>query len=299
MQGIGAGAGGADALMEVLRQKLAEVQVRNQAKQAAERMAIEQQRMAQDDRQFGVTSGQADRRIGLDERKLGEDSRQFDVSAGQRDRTIKLDEGMQPVRIANVQAQTGEIQRKPQAEQEERDYTTSRDQTRHGYDMQQIAAQGQNALRIANVRHPDGSGPAAAAASQKEQNDIEDALGIIQQLREDSALSSSTGPLQGRGLGALAGIEGYTRVKAKHDNLVNKLALAQAGKLKGQGQISNMEREMLQKAATALTRTLGDADYLKELGNVEAQFKRMLPGPRVEKGTTPAGGSGFRVVEIK
>ena len=137
---------------------------------------------------------------------------------------------------------------------------------------------------------PKADAPAAAAAAkteQKEQNDIEDSLALIRQIREDKARRGSTGPLEGRGLGAFRDLEGYTRVKALHDNLVNKLQLAQAGKLKGQGQISNMEREMLSKAATALQMKLGDDDYLNELAKIEAQFSRMRTGPRTP--TNPPG----------
>jgi hypothetical protein len=132
----------------------------------------------------------------------------------------------------------------------------------------------------------------AAAAKEKEQNEVQDSLALIDQIRNDPALASSTGPVEGRGAGFLtAGPEGYTRVKALHDNLVNKLQLAQAGKLKGQGAVSNMEREMLSKAATALQLKLGDADYLNELGKVEAQFKRMLTGGTAPTAAPSGGGT--------
>jgi hypothetical protein len=127
----------------------------------------------------------------------------------------------------------------------------------------------------------------ADAAKVREQNEVQDSIALIQQIRNDPALSASTGPVEGRGAGFLtAGPEGYTRVKALHDNLVNKLQLAQAGKLKGQGQISNMEREMLSKAATALQMKLGDADYLNELAKVETQFQRMLSSAATAPGAT-------------
>ncbi len=171
--------------------------------------------------------------------------------------------------------------------------------------MQQIGASGANALRVANVRHPDSGTTAQAAQATKEQNEVEDALGLIKQIREDKSLPTATGSIQGRGVGLLQDLGGVTRVRALHDNLVNKLQLAQAGKLRGQGQISNMEREMLSKAATALQLKLDDPDYLNELTKIEGQFQRMLTGPRASKPTgggapaaKPAGG-GFRVVEIK
>jgi hypothetical protein len=278
---LGAAAGGAEALMEIIQQKLRERAQAAQEQQFAKKLAEEarqsDQRNVIDQGQLGLGRD----RLGLETQKFGEDTRQFDVSAGQRDRTIKLDEQMQPVRIANIGAQTAEIQRKPQAEQQDRDFNTGRDKTRHGYEMQQIGAQGANALKIANVRHPDSGAAAQTAQAQREQNEVEDGIALIQQIRNDKARPIATGPIQGRGFGAVQDIEGYTRVKALHDNLVNKLQLAQAGKLKGQGQISNMEREMLSKAASALQRQLGDDDYLNELAKVETQFQRMRGGGKV------------------
>lgn len=134
--------------------------------------------------------------------------------------------------------------------------------------------------------------PEAVKTEQREQNEVEDAIKLIEQIRNDTARPTATGPIQGRGLGMLQDLEGVTRVKALHDNLVNRMSLAQAGKLKGQGQISNMEREMLQKAATALTLKLGDADYLNELAKVEKQFKRMLTGPRAVNAPAPTAAPG-------
>lgn len=278
---IGAGMG-ADMLQEILKQKFREVIAQ---KELAERARANDLQHSEAQQQIGLGRD----RLGLDTQKLGEDTRQFDVSSGQRDRTIQMDEQMQPVRIANTQAQTGELLRRPKAEQEERDYGTTRDKTRHGYEMQQIGAQGANALKIANVRHPDGSGPAAAAQVEKEQNEVQDSLALIQQIRGDKALSTATGPIDARGLGMVRDLEGVTRVKALHDNLVNKMQLAQAGKLKGQGQISNMEREMLKNAATALDLKLGDPDYLNELAKVEQQFQRMLGGPRAAPSGAASG----------
>jgi hypothetical protein len=177
-------------------------------------------------------------------------------------------------------------------------------------DAQASAQQGREDLvRLAASLRPPTSAQVAAqtaaaaapAAAEKQQNEVQDSLNLIKQIREDKALGSSTGPIEGRGAGFLVDPEGYTRVKALHDNLVNKLALAQTGKMKGQGAISNFERDMLAKAATALQMKLGDADYLNELAKVETQFQRMLKPAAT---TTPSGGKapakgGFSVVEIK
>jgi hypothetical protein len=76
-----------------------------------------------------------------------------------------------------------------------------------------------------------------------------------------------------------------------HDNLVGKLQLAQAGKLKGQGAVSDAERMMLKQAATALDRTLGDPDYLNQLTKIEQQFQR-LQGGGGARPAAPAGAAG-------
>jgi hypothetical protein len=291
--GFAAGAGG-DALAEVLKQKFTEAMARQKlaedVRQANMQNAVQQRQL-----------GQGDQRIGLDQQKFGEDTRQFNVSSGQadrrigqQDRVIGMDEAIQPTRIRQMTAQAADLERRPIAEQEQRDFTSGRDRAQHGYQMSEIGAQGANALRVANVRHPDTAG---AAATQKEQNEIADSLALINELRNDPALKSSVGPFEGRGGGYVsAGPEGYTRVQALHDNLVNRLSLAQAGKLKGQGTISNLERDMLSKAATALTRNLGDSDYLNQLDKVEEQFKRNvhpLGGGRALAGA-PSGGGMMR-----
>lgn len=284
--GTSAGAGaGADALQDLLKRKFLE-QISNQKLAEEQRQADMQNRIQQG--QLGLGQQRIDQEGKQFDQKLGQDSSQFNTTSGFKGRELAMEEGLQPVRIKNMAATTGhldaetaDIQRKPTAEQAARDFATGRDATQHKYQMGEIGAQGANALRVANVSHP--TGPTA-----QQQNEVDDSLALVNEIRNDPALAHSVGPLEGRGAGmATAGPEGYTRVKALHDNLVNKLQLAQAGKLKGQGQISNMEREMLKSAATALDRTLGDADYLNQLTKVEQQFQRMKGG-----GAAPAAAPG-------
>jgi hypothetical protein len=75
--------------------------------------------------------------------------------------------------------------------------------------------------------------------------------------------------------------------------LVGKLSLAQAGKLKGQGQISDKERALLGAAATALSRGLKEGDYKAELAKVRQQFERMNTG-----GAQPAGGGKVSAADL-
>lgn len=267
--GYGAG-GGADMLQQILKQKAMEFA-------QAEQIRLAEQRLKEDARQ-------ADQLTGTTMRGQDFSREAAQGTLGQRKSEF---EAMAPTRLANVThlgASTEALNRAPEEAEKGRAFTAGESEKGRAFTGEQgnlnrsnartlSSMAGQNALAVANVRHPDTE---SAAATQKQQDEVGDSLALIDQIRNDPALASSVGPLEGRGGGyATAGPEGYTRVKALHDNLVNKLQLAQAGKLKGQGQISNMEREMLKNAATALDRTLGDSDYLKELGKVEAQFKRM------------------------
>jgi hypothetical protein len=289
--GYGAG-GGADMLQQILKQKALEFAQAQQIRMAEQRLKEEarqaNQSTATTTRGQDITSRGQDlsHELGLGNLDvarggLAERTREFDAEAPGREAGVKL-----------TGAQTGELLRKPIAEQESRDFTTQRDKTQHGYQLGEIGATGANQMRLLNARVA-GAGP--EAQTQKEQNEVSDSLALIDQIRKDPALSSSVGPLEGRGVGyATAGPEGYTRVKALHDNLVGKLQLAQAGKLKGQGQISDKEREMLRNAATALDRKLGDKDYLNELGKVEAQFKRMQQGGSITPSPATGGGKMIR-----
>jgi hypothetical protein len=139
----------------------------------------------------------------------------------------------------------------------------------------------------------------AAGGQQPQQNEIDDTLALIDQIRKDPSRAAATGPIDSRGLGMVMDTGGVTRVNALHNQLVGKMSLAQAGKLKGQGQISDKERQLLRDAATALTQHLQDPDYLNELDKVEAQFRRMKAGGAAAPTGAPSK-SGFRVVgEVK
>jgi len=203
------------------------------------------------------------------------------------DEQLTAQQGRQDALSRTAQARTDRAEQLAQAAQDRRDAAAAAQQGR--VDLAQMGQQGRADLaRLAAGLK--GGGADGTAAQAKQQNEVQDSLSLIDEIRRDPALKASVGPAEGRGMGMMtAGPEGYTRVKALHDNLVNKLQLAQAGKLKGQGQISNMEREMLKNAATALDRTLGDADYLKQLDKIEVQFKRMQGVGQPASGPVNAG----------
>lgn len=274
MSGNAAGAG-ADMLQSILKQKALEF-----AQQQQQQLAVA--KLAEDARQANLTNATANR--GQD---LSHEVGMGNVAVAGRNATTQEGELAQhrtefdagaPQRLANVRllgAQTGEIERKPQAEQEQRDFTTGRDRTQHGYQMGEIGAQGANALAVANVRHPDPIGPTA-----QQQNEVQDTLALIDQIDKDPALNKSVGPVDQYIGGVISGDPaGVNRFRNLHNELTGKLQLAQAGKLKGQGQISDKEREMLKGAATALNPNTSEADYRKELQKIRTQFERMAnPG---------------------
>lgn len=269
---FGAGAG-ADMLQDVLKRKLLEQQAMAQQAQFA-------QKLAEDKRQADMTNVVQQGNLSLGGRRVDEDVRQFNENA--------------PTRIANVghlNASTGELQRRPTAEQQAREFTKSQTESQQkfqggqgdlnrGNALRIAGMNGQNALAVANVRHPDTAGA-------QQQNEVQDTLALIDQIASDPALSANVGPIDSRGLGFVRDPGGNARFTSLHDQLVGKMSLAQAGKLKGQGQISDKERAMLAAAATALNRGLQDPDYKNELGKVRKQFEQMA-----NPGALPAHGAG-------
>lgn len=274
MFGSGLGAGrGADMLQDILQQKFRE--------------AIAMREIANREAEVRARQQIAQQQLGLDTRRLDQDDAALQFRKG---RAVVEDQqyadGAED-RAATTRfktAQSADLEGRPAREHAAAAARVTEAEADRAFTAKENALNRGNALRIANVRHPD---PSSAAAQEKEADEIQESLDLITQIRNDPARETSTGPFQGRGLGMLSGIEGYTRFQSLHDNLVSKMQLAQAGKLKGQGQISNEERKMLANAATALKMRLGDQDYLNELAKVEQFFQRRLPGPRVQKANAP------------
>lgn len=166
--------GGAQAgLQDVLARLFLEAQAKHKQQQDAEAMALQQARLAEDMRQADMGNeiqkgqlGQGQQRIdlgrdefGLSREKFGEDTRRYEADA--------------PMRSADVAykgALTGELIRKPQAEQEDRTFTSTRDKTLHGYRLGEIGAQGANQReRMVQIMGPQGTPiyvPESQAAGQ-------------------------------------------------------------------------------------------------------------------------------------
>lgn len=151
------------------------------------------------------------------------------------------------------------------------------------------------AVLAAGVRG-DAAARAAAAkagtATTQNANEANDALDLIDQIGSDPALSTAVGPVDAY-IGKARDLSGVNRFEALHNQLVGKLQLAIAGKLRGQGQISDKERAMLKQAATALNRNLSEEDYKIQLEKIRGQFQRLLPGG----GAVPAAPAGAGPVD--
>lgn len=280
--GFGAGAG-ADMLQEILRQRFTE--------------AITKQKLAEEVRQANMANEMQRGNLALANRRTDEDVRQFNEQAPLR--------GAQ---TAHLGAETTELQRRPQAEEAQRAFTTSRDEASRTFEGGQNEAQRANAVRITGMNNANAVriaqmnnalreelGLAKGAPAPQQANEVEDSIALIDQITKDPSLRNAVGPID-QYAGGVVNMDpsGVNRFRALHNQLVGKMSLAQAGKLKGQGQISDKERAMLAAAATALSQGMNEKDYLTELAKVRGQFERMR-APNVSPaggGAMPAAGGG-------
>jgi hypothetical protein len=279
MNGAGLGAG-VDFLQQVLTRKAVEAFEQQRLEHDAARI---RQQAAQADAQNAIAQGH----LQLGQQQLGEHTREFDAGAPLRD-----------ANLAHVGAETASLTRAPEEAEKQRALQQALAEGQRTFTAGQGDLNRQNAVRIAGINGQNtlaavreraklaGGGQAPAAAPQQ-QNEVADAIQLIDQISSDSALNPSVGPLDQYGLGKAQDLNGVNRFEALHNQLVGKLALAQAGKLKGQGQISDKERALLAAAATALNRGLSEKDYRTELGKIRQQFERMQQGGAVVGGAAP------------
>jgi hypothetical protein len=94
-------------------------------------------------------------------------------------------------------------------------------------------------------------------------------------LANNPALPGITGPVQGR-IPAFMDPESIKAI-SEFNQLVNSLAVTEREKLKGQGQISNFEQEMLMKSLSALNRAAGPEITKKQLLEIAQAFEGDVP----------------------
>lgn len=283
MNGAGLGAG-ADFLQQMLAQKFEEGQKRRAAKLA-------EAKLVEDARQANMQNETQRGSLALGGRRVDEDVRQFDAQA--------------PVRGAQVShlgAETESLNRQPAEAEKQREFLQSQSQTQQTFQGGQGDLNRQNAIRIANINGVNAARVAGlthpqAGQTAQQQNEVSDAIALIDQITNDPALATAVGPVD-QYIGKARDLGGVNRFEALHNQLVGKLSLAQAGKLKGQGQISDKERAMLAAAATALTRGLQEPDYRNELTKIRGQFERMnTAGGAVHPVAAPTGGPAVGTVK--
>jgi hypothetical protein len=162
----GMGYGAQAGLQDVLKRLFLEAQQKQQADLAQAKLdeEIRQANMGNEIQQGQLGQGQQRIDLGRDElglsrEKFGEDTRRYDAEAPSREADV-----------AYKGALTGELIRKPEAEQQDRDFTTGRDKTLHGYRLGQIGAEASNRQeRMVQVQGPQGAPiwvPESQAAGQ-------------------------------------------------------------------------------------------------------------------------------------
>jgi hypothetical protein len=144
----GMGYGAQAGLQDVLKRLFLEAQQKQQADLAQAKLdeEIRQANMGNEIQQGQLGQGQQRIDLGRDElglsrEKFGEDTRRYDAEAPSREADV-----------AYKGALTGELIRKPEAEQQDREFTTGRDQTLHGYRLGEINTSGANQRAVATIQ---------------------------------------------------------------------------------------------------------------------------------------------------
>jgi hypothetical protein len=118
------------------------------------------------------------------------------------------------------------------------------------------------------------------AAAQEMKNTI---IGTVDELLNHQGFA--TGFNAGRISQMIPGTKGKEFAK-KVDNLKSRLTLEERGKLKGQGQISDKESQMLENAVTMLDMNLGKDDFIKELQRIRTA---LVGGASAQPAADPLG----------
>ena len=109
--------------------------------------------------------------------------------------------------------------------------------------------------------------------------------------------------IMGRDVGALVGVPNPFKIpsnittKAKVEQLKSKLSLAERQKLKGSGQISDKEQEMLANSVSSLRYTMSNADFTAELGRIKDILSGKYRNVNEPEGDKQAG--EFTIKEVK
>lgn len=148
-----------------------------------------------------------------------------------------------------------------------------------GYTPEEHIAAYQNALRSGDQKAADKiyalyekEVTFQGGNNQNQKNEVNDTIDNIDKIL-GSDLTYATGII-----GKTVNIPGTSAydLKRQIQQVKDQLSLASVGKLKGQGQVSDAEREMLANAATSLDTGMTQEAFRKELENVKTILKRKL-----------------------
>jgi hypothetical protein len=274
-------AGANDELQRVLAQKFIEQIQQQKIAQAQQEIEMQARR---DATQAELGRG----RLGLDRDELTQRGDQFNTTSGFKAREVALEEGMQPVRIANVQAQTGEIQRKPQAEQQEREFITGRDKTKQGYDLQQIGAQGAEQRRTEGVRIAGRAKPVEVQHNQY-------ANERTQRIRNDVATLKKKVSGWTAGAGSALGVIPGTPARdftAELNTLKSNIAFGELAEMRAASKTGGALGAISEKELTLLESALGALDQGQSPGNLSAQLDKIVGSLERWEQAKVSGGAG-------
>ena len=260
------GSGAADGLQQVLQRLFAEAQLQQRAQ-------MEQARLAEDARQ-------ADQGFTLGQGQLGQGQQRIDLGRDElglsRDKLgFEQDQyaGEAPLRDADVAykgALTGELVRKPAAEEAERSFTLGRDKTLHGYELGEIGASGAEQRRTLSMRQ-EGTSPQRDAAQD---------YTTERATRTRQSVDELIGKVSNWTTGVGSVLSNIPATDAR--NFAAELATLKANIAFGEltemrnasktggalGQVSNIELQLLES-------TLGALDAGQSPGNLKAQLAKI------------------------
>jgi hypothetical protein len=264
----GAAAGGADALEQILKQKFLEMVQQRELQQRQQTIDQQGQRdtvnaeLGRGDLALKGELGRGNlqlggRRVALDESQFGEDNRRYGIE--------------QPIRGRLTIAQAAELERKPQAEQADRDFTVQRDATRNKYELGQIGAQGAEQRRTASLRLA-GSQPQAQSSDTYTD---ERGARIRQSVAE--LKNKITNWTAGAG-SALSGIPATParNFKAELDSLKANIAFGELAEMRAASKTGGALGAVSERELALLESTLGALDQGQSPQNLSAQLDRIV-----------------------
>jgi hypothetical protein len=259
-------AGANDELQRVLIQKFIEQTQR-------QKLAQEQQQIEMQARRDATQAELGHGRLDLDRQELGQRGEQFQTNSGFKEREMKLEEGMQPVRLAHTAAQTADIQRRPLAEQADREHDVNVTGLRHKNSLAEIGAQGAEQRRTEGVRIAGRE----KAPVEVQQNQY--ATERTQRIRNDVATLKKKVSGWTAGAGSALGMIPGTPARdftAELNTLKSNIAFGELAEMRAASKTGGALGAISEKELTLLESALGALDQGQSPGNLSAQLDKIV-----------------------